>query len=140
MLSPVQRFENKYIPVTESGCWLWTGATGKVGYGIFNKGRKDFVAAHRYSYELHKGSIGEGLTIDHLCRVRCCVNPDHLEAVSLRENIIRGESPSAHHARQTHCLNGHEFTFNNTYRFRGKARICRQCRNHRQNLRRRSDK
>jgi hypothetical protein len=108
-------------------CWLWTGATTGYGYGQFYLGLgQRRVRAHRFSYELLVGPIPDGLVLDHLCRVRLCVNPAHLEPVTQRENILRGEGTSAHHARQTHCKRGHEFTPENTYVRRG-MRTCRQC-------------
>ena len=79
-------------PEPNTGCWLWTAAL-KNGYGritMMNPKRK--TAAHRVSYEAFVGPIPEGLTLDHLCRVRCCVNPAHLEPVTMRENIMRGTS------------------------------------------------
>lgn len=82
-------FFSKIFPVTESGCWLWTGAVDFSGYGTAFYKRKQ-TRAHRASYEIHFGPIPNGLTIDHLCRVKCCVNPAHLEAVTLRENNLRG--------------------------------------------------
>ena len=107
-------------------CWLWTGALFHNGYGIFTRAGRVNVRAHRYSYELRHGPIADGLTIDHLCRTRSCVNPDHLEPVSLRENILRGDGPAARHAVQTHCLRGHEFTPENTRVAQGR-RHCRAC-------------
>jgi len=96
-----------------SNCWNWLGAKTK-GYGIININRKN-VLAHRYSYMQAVGEIPEGLQIDHLCRNRSCVNPNHLEIVTNKENCLRGISPNAQNARKTHCKHGHEFTPENTY-------------------------
>lgn len=83
-------FDHFYIPEPNSGCWLWIGSERESGgYGfIVRNGRS--TAAHRVSYEMAKGPIPEGLVIDHLCRVHCCVNPDHLEAVTQLVNVRRG--------------------------------------------------
>lgn len=112
-----------------ASCWEWLGSIRPDGYGMY-RGRR----AHRVSYELMKGEIGQGLTIDHLCRNRSCVNPDHLEPVTGVVNTMRGESPHAKHARQTHCKHGHEFTAENIIRRKGKpkGRECRVCFNARQ--------
>lgn len=117
-------FREKYV-VNLEGCWLWTAATDGCGYGWFGSsgGR---AKAHRYSYEVAVGSIPEGLCIDHLCRVRCCVNPDHLEAVTLAENVRRGKS-GEFNAAKTRCPNGHPYDDENTYIWNGK-RGCRECR------------
>lgn len=98
-----------------SGCWLWLGAT-RGGYGrIKMGGRKgEFVSAHRLSYELHVGPIPEGLQLDHLCRNRTCVNPHHLEPVTLQENLRRGEGLGKHQSRRTHCPLGHPYDATNT--------------------------
>lgn len=82
--------------------------------------------AHRMAYEELVGPIADGLQIDHLCRVRCCVNPAHLEPVTQAENIRRGVSPTAANRRKTHCKHGHEFTTENT-RLVPEGRICRRC-------------
>ena len=73
--------------------------------------------------------VPEGMELDHLCRNRACINPNHLEAVTHRENCLRGASPPAHFARQTHCVNGHAFDETNTYlRHDGQGkRKCRTC-------------
>lgn len=108
-------------------CWLWTGAKGARGYGNFKPIGRRTVVVHRYAYEQFVGPIPEGLTIDHLCRVRNCVNPAHLEAVTSRENILRGESVSAQAARRTHCPRGHAYDAENTYRTKLGHRSCRAC-------------
>ena len=84
--------------------------------------------AHRFAYETFVGPIPEGLTIDHLCRIRHCVNPEHLEAVTDRVNILRGEGISAQHARATHCPQGHPYDLINTYVAPDGDRDCRDCR------------
>jgi hypothetical protein len=73
------------------------------------------------------GKIPEGLQIDHLCRVRECANPAHLEAVTCRENLLRGDTVTAHNANKTHCVNGHEYTPENTAITRDGCRRCRIC-------------
>jgi len=106
-------------------CWLWTGALSN-GYGIFTYRGKHYLV-HRYIYELVVGSIPEGLTLDHLCRVRNCCRPEHLEPVPAAINKERGESPAARNARKTHCNRGHEFTEENTMRDANGKRRCRRC-------------
>lgn len=111
-----------------TGCWHWLGHTNKVSlYGQFWDGKR-VVGAHVYSYIYHKGPVPEGLDLDHLCRVRRCVNPDHLEPVSRRENLLRGATFIAIAASKTSCIRGHEFTQENTYRAANGTRQCRQCR------------
>ena len=108
-------------------CWLWLGALGHFGHGTFKVEGKT-VKAHRYAYELLIGSIPDGLVLDHVCQIPPCVNPDHLEPVTQRENVQRGSTPPANNARKELCLNGHVFSTENT-RFdpKTKHRICRTC-------------
>ena len=135
-LSLAERFRMYSMPVTESGCHLWLGYIEKNGYAkISVDGKREW--AHRVSYRLVNGHIPEGMEIDHLCRVRCCVNPLHLEAVTHRTNLMRGQGESAKHAVKTHCYRGHEFSGINM-RIDGSKRQCRICDNIRQRARRRN--
>lgn len=124
-----ERFWEKVNRDTPSGCWEWLSVKAYFGYGKFHFDRKrKFVGAHRVAYELSKGPIPDGLVLDHLCRNPGCVNPDHLQVVSQRENCLRGISPTADNAKKTHCKRGHEFTPENTFAVQGRWRGCRQCR------------
>jgi len=111
-------------------CWNWRGHKNAYGYGDFKINEKH-LQAHRFSYELIKGKIPEGLQLDHLCRNRSCVNPDHLEAVTSKVNLLRGKGLTSQNARKTHCIHGHEFTPENTYfqkRSNGVvSRLCKAC-------------
>lgn len=119
LLSTRMRLMERVVD-TASGCTEWTGSTNGNGYGIIGlDGGNAYV--HRVSWEMHRGPIADGLTIDHLCRNTLCINPDHLEPVTLEENIRRRAEA------QTHCANGHEFTEENTYRWKGATRSCRAC-------------
>lgn len=92
-------------------CWLWTGGVRRDGYGRFFIGSRGYskgFVVHRLTYEMLIGRIPESLTLDHLCRVRHCCNPDHLEPVSIGENVLRGETIPARFARRTHCTAGHD--------------------------------
>ena len=112
-------------PVT--GCHNWRGGTARQYGRICVDDRMVYV--HRAAYELVRGPIPAGLTIDHLCRNTLCCNPDHLEAVTKRENTLRGVSPPARQAAQTHCRRGHPFSPENTYtdpRGRRECFICRR--------------
>lgn len=114
------------IEIDPSGCWLWTGLVTKRGYGMFSVAKRLYTP-HRVSYREFKGPIEIGNEIDHLCRVRRCVNPEHLESVTKRENILRGESFSAKNARKTHCKQGHPYAGENLMHHNGQ-RMCRTCR------------
>lgn len=107
-------------------CWLWTAATTR-GYGQFGfEGRVQL--AHRVAWTLLVGPIPDGLTIDHLCKVKHCVNPAHLEPVTIRENIVRADGTGGMNARKTHCPLGHAYDEENTYRKSNGGRECRACR------------
>ena len=127
-----ERIERQISPEPNSGCWLWTGGIGSHGYGQLTAGWRDpqkrgTSVVHRILYEEKYGPVPKGLELDHLCRVRLCVNPDHLEPVTRRENIRRGIAPVARQMVQTHCLRGHEFNHANTLFYRTKYGVGRRC-------------
>lgn len=117
----------RIVPEPNTGCWLWIPAVNDRGYAhVFYAGTKR-AAAHRLPYELAKGPIRKGLVIDHICRTRSCLNPEHLRAVTSRENTLCGFGITARQADQTHCKRGHLFDEENTRSKRG-WRECRKCR------------
>ena len=100
----MERFLDK-VAISAGGCWEWAAFRNADGYGRFNDGQR-IVAAHRFAYERFVGEIPDGLQLDHLCRVRHCVNPDHLEPVTALENGLRGENPNFVAARTGTCRAG----------------------------------
>lgn len=109
--------------IDDNGCWLWQGSIGTHGYGSYQG-----LYVHRVSYEHYVGPIPDGLQIDHLCKVTRCLNPEHLEPVTNRENIHRGDSPSILIVRTGRCAAGHEMTPENAYiRIDGHGRQCKTC-------------
>lgn len=115
------------VLVDANSCWLWLGAKTDRGYGTLRRNGKNH-RAHRFSYALYVGPIPEGMEIDHLCRVRHCVNPDHLEAVDHRTNMLRSENFTGQNARKDACPSGHPYDEANTYVVPSTGRrMCRQC-------------
>jgi len=102
------RFKSKVV--IGASCWEWAGTLNPKGYGVLHLTAKRTDMAHRIAYRLWRGEIADGLTIDHLCRNRRCVNPFHLEVVTNRINVLRGVGPTAQNARKTACIRGHELT------------------------------
>lgn len=112
--------------VMVENCWQWIGAVNNNGYGRIRAGGRN-TQAHRYAYELRRGPIPDGLQIDHLCKNPTCVNPDHLEVVTLVENVMRGTSRAADNARKTHCHRGHPLSGENLSLREDGTRHCRTC-------------
>lgn len=121
----VERLGDKFV-FSPDGCWLWTAVTTPNGYGKIGVNGQH-LGAHRVMYELIVGPVPEGLVIDHLCKVRHCVNPAHLEPVTQRENLLRADTIQARNAAKTHCIHGHEFSPKNTYIQSDGGRRCRRC-------------
>jgi hypothetical protein len=128
------RFWSKVIPEPNTGCWLWLGADNGRGYGrVCIDGRTMY--AHRVTFERLRGPIPDGMQLDHLCRMRGCCNPAHLQPVTNAENTKRGSRPTQlaeenrrRGAAQTHCIRGHAFDDANTLaKSKNGRRQCRAC-------------
>jgi hypothetical protein len=130
------RFWSRVSEDPETGCWPWRGSMFGNGYGQYASSFTATAMAHRIAYELVVGAIPDGLVIDHLCRNRRCVNPAHLEPVTHRENLLRGDTLTAKNAAKTHCPQGHPYTGLNLYVTRAGRRHCRTCTRRRQDARR----
>lgn len=123
-----ERLEERSIPEPNSGCFLWIGYHNGEGYGKLSVGKSGSIYAHRFAYEQANGPIPEGMQLDHLCRTPSCVNPDHLEPVTNRENTLRGRSSALKPKRVT-CKHGHDLRLTAYVDTRGQQK-CREC--HRQ--------
>ena len=130
------RFEKYVMPEPNTGCWLWIGGVrgDPIGgqYGVLRVNARKKESAHRLPYQHWKGTISEGLVVDHRCRVRRCVNPDHLRLLTFHQNVIQNsKSFQAKNAAKTECLRGHPFTLENTNVYDGpdgrRRRVCRRC-------------
>jgi len=133
------RFAEKVSERGPEDCWPWVGAIHVTGYGVIRRDTPSTKVeyAHRVALELAGRPAPDDLDVDHLCRNRSCVNPDHLEAVSHRENCLRGESPTILLYLSGRCLHGHAMTHENTYAEpRFGRRTCRECRRDRDRARR----
>lgn len=119
----IDRFLAK-VEKTET-CWLWTGGKNRKGYGIFHA--EGFHSAHRFAYGVFKGEIPDGLCIDHICRNPACVNPDHLRPLTIWQNTLIGDGPSAKNAKKTHCIRGHEYTPETLGIYKSGRRFCKIC-------------
>lgn len=113
------------VAVSDLGCWEWTRCRNRAGYGFLKMAARSPrpIMAHRLSYELHVGPIPEGLTVDHLCFNPACVNPEHLRLLTRSENAANQLD-----SYKTHCVNGHEYTpENTTVKTRNGKRSCKAC-------------
>ena len=126
--TPIDRFASL---IQFGSCWEWIGQRNNRGYSVFYVGPTAIprqVLGHRWAYEFFSGQrIPEGMQIDHLCRVRHCVNPDHMEVVTPLINTMRGYSPTRLNAEKTACPAGHEYTPENTWVEKNGYRHCRAC-------------
>lgn len=120
---------SKTEPITESGCLIWNDVIDHDGYARqWHEGKN--LRVHRIVFNLTHGELPRHLVPDHLCRVRCCLNVNHMEPVTWKENVLRGIGITAENARKTHCNNGHAFEGNNLGSLGQKSdhqRICRKC-------------
>ena len=130
-MSEIEKFLKKII-INQNDCWVWIASKTHDGYGQFCIPNKKIYRAHRFIFEYYYGQICPDLTIDHLCRNRACVNPLHLEQVTIKVNVLRGNTITALNHQKTHCIHGHEFTPENTTIRKDGRRNCKICRHENQ--------
>ena len=134
---------NFWAKIDKSGiCWEWTGSKNNGGYGLFGLNYK-MRSAHRVSYEIKWGKIPDGLVINHMCRNRGCVNPDHLEVVTQKVNVqkgLAGFKTGLKNRAKTHCPQNHEYTPDNLTKQNNNKRNCKACNNDRIRARRARNK
>jgi len=118
-----ERFDSLWVPEPNSGCHLWIGSLARGGYGQFRRVNGKTVKSHRFAFERARGPVPPGSDLDHLCRTRCCVNPSHLDPVSRKENVRRGNG----HGSETHCAQGHAYAGDNLIITKKGFRRCRTC-------------
>jgi hypothetical protein len=130
-----QKLEKRYEPVTETGCWLWTGVTMWQGYPVLAIGSRKLgtrkqVRAHRLSYEIYNGPIPSGMYVCHKCDVPICINPNHLflgtAADNIRDMMAKGRWGGNQNTDKLYCVNGHRLEGENVYHYKGR-RKCREC-------------
>ncbi len=126
-LTAFDRFFRRVTIVDNESCWVWSGEKSTSGYGRFHAGRGDHEVAHRWLYRRLVGPIRDGLQLDHLCRVRLCVRPDHLEPVTPQENVRRSDA-GINMRMRTHCPKGHSYDAVNTRIVKARYGFGRQCR------------
>ena len=126
---PYERFVNQYVPIPESGCWIWEGSMFRTGYGKFQWRTKKTVSAHRAAWRLFNGNLSDDVMVLHKCDVRLCVNPNHLflgdQSVNMQDCLAKGRWRKSDYSRKE-CKNGHVYTAS-TSRFWNGVRICRVC-------------
>ena len=135
MAYPATSTEDRFFKYVEGrfspDCWIWSGGKNPGGYGRIHEPRRSgsVILAHRFSFEFHKHKLLPGEQLHHVCRNRSCVNPDHLQVVTIENHPDAG---NVINKNKTHCIHGHELSPENTYSYVDKRcvqkRCCRKCR------------
>jgi hypothetical protein len=130
---PLDRFMEKVSVEPNSGCWLWTASVSPSGYAKFGITRSVSVEAHAWAYRRFRGDVPRGWDVHHKCEVKCCVNPNHLQAIEKATHREITDTPCSRNKKKSHCLNGHPFDEKNTHYDKNGGRSCRACHSIRQN-------